>query len=184
MMIALAVITGFTALAKRGRGKGRSMGRYIKGRVDEELSLSTLATKTLTATTFDETVNERSLVSSIVATWSVRDATAGEGPILVGVAHGDYSNAEIEEVIENLGSWDEGDKVSQERAKRLVRQIGTLTLVSGDAVLNDGKAVKTKLNWVLNQGVTLKIWAYNLGLGSLTTGGVVQAEGHANLWPR
>lgn len=160
------------------------MGKYIRGSVDEELALTTLASKTVVGTTFDETVQERTLVSSIVANWSGKDFTAGEGPIMVGVAHGDYSDAEIEAVIESTGSWNEGDKVAQEVSKRLVRRIGVLSLADGDPVLNDGKPMKTKLNWILNQGVFLKIWAYNMGSGALTTGGIVQAEGHANLWPR
>ncbi len=161
------------------------MGKYIRGRVDEELALGTLATKTLVGTTFDETVNERTLVSSIESIWSLRDFTAGEGSIVVGVAHGDYSDAEIEEVIENAGSWDEGNKVSQEISKRLVRTIGTFGGGATEETLNDGKAIKTKLNWILNQGVRLKLWAYSFNTtANLTTGAVVGAQGHANLWPR
>ena len=168
------------------------MGRYLKGSVNEELSLGTLAARTLIGTTFDETVNERTLVSSLVATWSLQDftAAAGDGPIMVGVAHGDYSDAEIEAVLEATGSWDEGDKVAQEVGKRLVRRIGVFRVQASDAgtgtyTLNDGKPIKTKLNWILNQGVRLKIWAYNMGSSPLaTTNPVVGAEGHANLWPR
>ncbi len=156
----------------------------MKGRVDEELALSTLASKTLISTTFDEVVTERTLVSSIDTVVSLKNGTAGEGPILVGIAHGDYSDAEIEAVIENTGSWAEGDKIAQEVAKRLVRQFGVLRFIVGDDVLNDGEAVKEKLNWILNAGIRLKIWAYNLSESPLTTGGIVQYEGHANLFPK
>ncbi len=178
-------------LAKRKPTK-RSMGRYIRGRVDEELSLGTLAGKTLVSTTFDETVQERTLVTSIVATWSMRSMTAvsNSGPVVFGVAHGDYSDAEIEEVIENAGSWDEGNKVSQEISKRQVRTIGVFRAEEGDAgtgvvVINHGRPVKTRLNWILNQGVRLKIWGYNMGTAALqTTVPIIAAEGHANLFPR
>ena len=166
------------------------MGKYIRGSINEQLALATLAAATLVSATFDEAVQERTLVSSIVAAWSLSDFTdaTGDGPIMVGVAHNDYSDAEIEAVIEATGSWDEGDLVQQELSKRKIRRIGIFGggVQSGgqDRVLNDGKVIKTKLNWILNQGQTLKVWAYNLGSSSLTTGALVRTEGHANLWPR
>ncbi len=166
------------------------MGRYIRGNVNEELALGTLAGRTLVSTVFDSVVNERMLVSSIVARWAINNQTplALSGPIMVGVAHGDYTDAEIEEYLETTGSWDEGDLVAQEVGKRKVRTVGIMNdpdLASLSATLNDGKAIKTKLNWILNQGVTLKIWAYNLGTVALaTTAPVVKAEGHANLFPK
>ncbi len=168
----------------------RRMGRYLKGNVDESVTLATLAGRTLVSATFDETVNERTLVSSLLAVYSLEQFTkiAGDGPILVGVAHSDYTDAEIEQVIENTGSWNEGDKVGQEMAKRLVRQIGIFDIPSDAdevSVLNDGKIIKTKLNWILLQGQTLKLWGFNLGSSALaTTTPVVRAQGHANLWPR
>ncbi len=167
----------------------RRMGRYIKGGIDDVLSLGTLAGKTLIGTVFDEVVRERTLVSSIVATYSISDLTlgAGIGPVLVGIAHSDYSDAEIEAVIEMTDSWDEGNKTEQELAKRLVRRIGIFEVsASGeDAVLNDGVPIKTKLNWILNSAQSLRLWAYNMGANPLaTTVPLVSLQGHANLWPR
>ncbi len=189
-MIALAVITGSIALAKRGRGK-RRMGKYIRGTVDEDLGIGTLASKTLTSIIFDEVVNERTLVSSVVATYSMSNWTsiASVGPILVGLAHSDYSNAEIEEFLETTGSWNEGDLVqTKEVAKRLVRRIGILDATPSlerTVTMNDGKAIKTKLNWVLLQGQSLRLWAYNTGTANVaTTVPNVHAAGHANLWPK
>ncbi len=166
------------------------MGRYIRGTVDEDLTIGTLAGKTLVAAGFDEAVQERTLVSSIVASYSVADwtAIAANGPLLVGIAHGDYSDAEIEEWIETTGSWDEGDLVQQEVASRKIRRVGVLTdpdAATKSSVLNDGKAIKTKLNWILNQGITLKLWAYNMGTAAFaTTDPRVRAQGHVNLFPK
>ncbi len=169
------------------------MGRYIKGAVNEELSLGTLAATTLVSVDFDDTVLERTLISSIVARYSMADMTegAGIGPILVGIAHSDYSDAEIEGWIENAQNWDEGDKVAQEVGRRLCRKIGIFATSPGAAggteiaVLNDGKAIKTKLNWILNAGQTLSVWGYNMGANPLaTTIPVIRIEGHANLWPK
>ena len=186
---ALALIIGFIALAKRGRSK-RRMGKYIRGTVDESTSAAALAAKDVVSAVMDETVNERTLISSIVAIWSLRSFTpiANSGPLLVGVAHSDYSEAEIEEFLEATASWNEGDKVAQEVAKRLIRRIGTFGApdsATDSQTLNDGKPIKTKLNWILLQGQTLQVWVYNLGSAAVaTTTPVVDVAGHANLWPR
>ncbi len=170
----------------------RKFRKYLRGSVDEELAIATLAAKTVIGVDFDETVNERTLVSSIIGRYALSNVTpiALNGPLLVGVAHGDYTDAEIEEWIENTGSWNEGDKIGQEIAKRKIRRVGLFqtspTSVPADtAVLNDGKPIKTKLNWILNQGESLKLWAYNTGsVAFATTAPVVDLQGHANLWPR
>ncbi len=189
ILVVMAAVSAIIAMAKKGRRR-RAMGRYLRGGVDENLGIAALAAKDLVAVNFDETVNERTLVSSIVATYSIAELTAGAniGPIMVGIAHSDYSDAEIQEVIDQTQSWNEGDKVGQEVAKRLVRRIGQFAQ-PGDSlapvVLNDGKAIKTKLNWILLQGQTLKLWAYNLGTGAVaTTTPIITVQGHCNLWPR
>lgn len=188
-MIAIAVITGFIALAKRGRSK-RRMGRYIRGNVDDELGAAALAAKDVVGAVFDEVVNERTLVSSLVATWSMHSFTpvTNAGPLVVGVAHGDYTDAEIEEWIENAGQWNEGNLVAREIGARKIRQIGafeTPQAVEDTVVLNDGRAIKTKLNWILLQGQTLRIWAYNSGSSAISgTTPTILINGHVNLWPR
>ncbi len=177
-------------MPNKGKGRGRRR-RYMKGNVDEVLPLGALGAVSLTTVPFDDTVVDRTLISSLVATWSIGEFTkaTGDGPILVGVAHSDYSAAEIEEVIENTGSWDEGDLISREKANRKVRIIGVFRSrdaagAVGQMSLNSGKPIKTKLNWILTPGDTLDMFAYNLGSSALTTGALVQAQGHANLWPQ
>ncbi len=168
------------------------MGRYLRGNVDEELSLGTLASKDVVGAVFDETVNERTLVSSIDAMWTMENFTSadGVGPIVVGVAHGDYTDAEVEEYLEDAGQWNEGNLVaSREVAKRLIRQIGVFPAAPGggvgSAVLNEGKPIKTKLNWILLQGQSIRLWAFNTGTGPIaTTVPVVRANGHVNLFPK
>ncbi len=173
---------------KKPKGRRR---RYLRGNVDETLELTTLASRTVASGNYDESVNERTLMTSHVAAWSLDDLTdaADVGPIMVGFAHGDYSGPEIEEFIENTGSWNEGDLVSQEIAKRKIKVVGTFGsppggAATGRAVLNDGKPIKTKCNWILNQNQGLELWAYNLGGAAIaTTVPNLHVEGHANLWP-
>ncbi len=174
----------------RRSGGRRATGRYIKGNIDELLDVGTLASRTLVRVVFSETVNERTLVSSIKASWSLSSATGGNsiGPILVGVAHSDYSAAEIEALIESTLTWNEGDKIAQEVGKRLIRKVGQFNVSASAAdtdVLNNGKPIKIKLNWILNQGQTLSLWAYNLGTVAFgTIDPDIHLEGDANLWPR
>ncbi len=165
------------------------MGRYLRGNVDEFMQLGTLAAVTLLSALFDETVDEKTLVSSIVATWTLGNWTpiANAGPIMFGVAHSDYTDAEIEAYIEATSSWNRSDLLAtREVAKRLIRRIGQFqapTAVEQVAVINDGRPVKTKLNWRMQEGQTLRLWAYNTGGAAIaTTDPLVRCNGHANLW--
>ncbi len=175
-------------MPKKGSGRKRPRGRYIKGVIDEGLALGALASAAAVLAVFDETVNERSRVSSIEATYLLEDQAIGEGGVMFGVMHSDYSVTELEEFIENTGSWNEGDLVqSREVGKRLIRQIGIFpsaptTAGAHEIVVNDGNPIKTKLNWILNQGQTLDLWAYNKSGSVLTTGSTIRMSGHANLW--
>ncbi len=162
------------------------MAKYLKGNVDENTILGTLAAATLVTTVFDETPEQDVRVSSIDAIYALDNLVAGQGPIIFGVAHSDYTAAEIEAVIENAESWDQGSKIQQEIARRLVRRIGVMIGTEGtgtnDAKFNGGRPVKTKLNWRLNTGDTLQLWVYNISASALTGSPVLRANGHANLW--
>ncbi len=102
-----------------------------------------------------------------------------------GVAHSDYSAAEIEECLEATASIDLGDKVAQEQANRLVRTIGTISPGGGVAAASgipfaDGRTVKTKLNWKMSIGDTLVGWVRNGSAVVYTTGATLTVQG--DLW--
>lgn len=189
MLEALVIGLVMLVMARKPR---RKMGRYIRGNIDENLGVGTLAASTLFSAIFDEVVNERTFVSSVVASWSLTNMTPteGTGPLVCGLAHSDYTDTEIEEYIENTGSWNEGDKIQQrEVGRRLVRRVGQFPIpvsAAGGVVLNDGKPIKTKLNWILLQGQSLRYWVYNQGTVAISAASNpdVRLQGHANLWPR
>ncbi len=170
--------------------KQKRFKRYIRGKIQERLDLGTLAANTLVSVDMTGVVEERTLVSSIKATWSLHDFTpaAGDGPIIVGVAHSDYTDAEIEAFLEDSGSWSEGNKIEQEINRRKVRVVGSIAPLTSPTVymsLQDGKMINTKLNWILTTGQTLSVWAYNAGDSALaSTDPDVSVTGYANLWPR
>ncbi len=174
-------------MARKGR---RKFKRYIKGPIDITTLLGTLAGNTLISTGPSDTVDDTTWCSSVNCIYSLSDytAAAADGPILIGIAHSDYTDAEIEEWIENTTGWSQADKVSQEVSRRKIRQIGVFptpdsaTLYS---VLNDGRNITTKAGWMLSEGQNITFWMYNMGTSALaTTDPRFRAQGHANLWPK
>ncbi len=139
--------------------------------------MGTLATVTATDTPITGAASGAFRVMSVKASWNLTGLTAGDGPIVLGYCHSDYTVSEIKECIEAASAVDLGDKIQQERANRLIRVVGTLNESGG---LNDGKVLSTKLNWRINPGETVAIFAYNDGGALLTTGSVVQLNG--DLW--
>ncbi len=166
------------------------MGRYLRGNINLDMPLGTLASKTAIIQGVPDTVTESMLCSSVIARCSLSDFTGAvnSGPILVGIAHSDYSGSEIEEWIEDNTGWSIGDLVAQEVSNRKIRRLGIFPLdtsASEASVLNDGKPIKIKTNWLLATGQTIDFWAYNLGTAALaTTDPNFNAQGHANLWLR
>ncbi len=187
--ICFAITKCFVAKHKRRR---RNFNGYTKGNLDIDQSLGTLASKTAVLAATD-TVIDRTLVSSVKATYTLSNLAeaANAGPIEVGVAHGDYTLAEIEAYLELATSWKETDLLDKEIQSRRIRRIGVFdspaaaTAGTGAYTLNDGKAIRTKLNWILTNGQGLNYWIYNLGTAALATSDPnVNIRGHANLWAK
>ncbi len=171
------------------KNKGRKFRKYLRGNINHGFDLATLAGSTAAGSTISDTVTEKAWVSSVLARWSIHDWTpaVNEGPIVCGLAHSDYSTAEIEQWFENTGSWEAHDLVQQEIAKRKIRLVGIFqnpAAVGESSVLNNGLPVRTKCGWMLGTGQTLRPWVYNVGTAALaTTGPQLEVAGHANLWP-
>ncbi len=177
-------------MAKRGRR--RKFRRYLRGQVDEDGDVGTLAGETLVGFTLIDVVEEKAWLSSVKLIWALDNVTAATnnaGPLVVGVCHSDYTAAEIEAWMEATNSWKQGDKVAQEKARRFIRRVGIFPGADSGSpeiahVLNDGRPIHTKCGWMLTTGQTLKIWAYNAGTGAYaTTAPVLHVQGHCNLWP-
>ncbi len=118
-------------------------------------------------------------LSSIEGIWSCSGLTVGDGPVLVGIAAGDYSLAEIEQCLEAATAIDLGDEIAREQANRKVRVIGLCS--HQEPLINGGQMLKTRLNWLVAIGNQPQIFAYNTSAGSLTTGAAHKFSGWANL---
>ncbi len=169
-------------LAKTG---GMSAARATITRfLQSNLGLTTLASSSVASTILCNAFDTDVRVSSINATWNRRGGTAGEGPIYFGVAHSDYTDAEIEEYLELASDVGILDPVDNEKANRMIRFIGSFSGAGTDESLNDGNPVKTKLNWPVGDAKQLNMWAYNRSGGALTTGCVVEVGGQINFRPQ
>ena len=168
--------------------RGRKFRKYLKGQIQNSHLLTSLGAKSLSGTQLADSVTEKAWLSSIKCEWSLANWSpgVGDGPIVCGIAHSDYTDAEIEEWIENLGSWEEQDLKQQEIARRKIRQVAVIPspgATSAAIVLNDGKPIYTKCGWMLGTGQTLRVWTYNRGTSALVDGAIMDTMGHANLWP-
>ncbi len=115
--------------------------------------------------------------TSVKGTFAIRGLTPGEGPIQVGFSHNDYDATEIAEALDATSATDRGNKIAQEQRNRLVRNAGSLPGIAAEEVLNDGKPIKQKLNWILNTGNTLAMWMRNLSGSTNTTGATLEFQG-------
>ncbi len=147
-------------------------------RITPENVLSTLATDTAIVTGITGAAVGSYRAISVKGTWNVSSLVEGEGPLTVGLAHGDYSITEIKECLESFQSIDPGEKIAQERGNRLVRIVGVLTGKLNS--LNNGIKISTRLNWLIVPGDLINMFVYNEGTASLTTGAIVNLQG--DMW--
>ncbi len=155
-----------------------------KVRIASSTAIGALATLDVVSGTITNAPTDkvRFITADLSYSWS--DMTPADDTLEFGLAHGDYSAAEIEECLEAQAAIDVGDKTEQERADRLVRSVGIITGVTVNAIggsqFNNGVPVKTKLNWLMGAGDQLQVWARNGSATVYTTGSSIVAIG--NLW--
>ncbi len=148
-----------------------------KVRISSTPILGTLVDQTALIGTLSIASDNEYRALSMNMTYSVRENTAGEGPIHVGLCHGDYTAAEVEQWFESTASISRGDLIANEQANRRCRQVGTFNGLASEESLNDGKPIRTKLNWVIPEGKTLNAWLYNDSGANLSGGAKVPIMG-------
>ncbi len=184
ILLWLLLATALIGAAKRGR---KNWNKFRSGTLEIDLAMTALAAKTLVSQS-SENVVDTARISSVDATYAITGYTPtdGVGPFLFGVAHSDYTNTEIEVYIEQSGSWDLGDKQSQEVRSRRIKilgQIGQQASGVQNMVYNEGKKLRSKLNWLLAEDDGLDFWVYNMGDQSVaTTVPQFVVFGSANIW--
>ncbi len=173
-MIEILLVLGLlVGLAKRKPVKRRFSLRPV--RITPELALGTLASDTAitAALTGNSTVPYR--VISIESTWNMIGGTGVDGPVTLGYAHSDYTVTEIKEALEAGASIDPGNKIANEQSNRLIRIVGSVDAAQNR--LNDGRPIKTRLNWAISIGQAVNMFAFNEEAAALSTGAVVHLAG-------
>lgn len=142
------------------------------------LSISALADADVVAgDILSADVDEDFHIWSIKCNHALDGMTAGEGPIQVGFAHGGYSATEIEEALEVVLT-SQSDLIDAEKANRLVRKVGYFGVRNASEDINQGRPIKTKLNWNIgNPQGNIRMWAFNQSGAQLAAGGTYKVFG-------
>lgn len=145
--------------------------------VSVKMSLSTLADETLLGATLLGATAEDLFVISCDLQWGLRGHATGEGPIEVGLAHGELSDAEVEEFVE-VSFLDPNNILAKERARRPVRRAGIFPGLSSEEVLPsiNGNKVRTRVKFHIGEH-GLRAWAYNHSGAALAGSDVITIQG-------
>ncbi len=114
---------------------------------------------------------------SVDGQYTLRGATAGEGPIDFGWSLNDYSVAEI---AENLVADEMNTRINQiamEQARRKVRRVGVYSVIGSEEKFSEGNTKRRKLGFTIPDGGNLDLWGRNSSGAQLTTGQVLQVQG-------
>ena len=166
-------------MVKRKPYKGRKFRTplvYLP--IDANIGLTTLTSGSVKSGAMHTNFDEDFFVLSAKLEWTYADGTSGEVPIHVGLAHGDYSDAEIEEhlEVELLGP---GTKIEQERQRRLVRRVGHFNdPASVFQTMHHGLPVSTPCKFVVQNGKAMKLWGHNKSGADLTGAARIQVDGY------
>ncbi len=156
------------------RGKKRS--GFVAIPVSQQITLSTLASNTVIGADLIAALTEDLYVISADLMWSLLGHTGGEGPLQVGIAHGDLSVAEIAENL-NANVTGPDDIIQMEKARRPVRKAGMFSGLGAQETLNDGKEVRTKIKFSIGDGKAVIAWVVNRSGATLTTGSLIRVDG-------
>ncbi len=160
--------------AKRRR---RSRGRFVALPFNTQQALGTLADETVVSADLTTNLAEDFYAISVDIVATVADGSAGDGPIEIGVAHDDYTAAEIKEFID-VNLTDPDNKIDQERSRRLIRRLGSIVeLTNAPQVPRSGDPKRIPLRFILGDGHTLSAWVMNHTGSAMTTGAVVTFSG-------
>ncbi len=164
-------------MASKPQRRRRTPVKALK--IDHQVGVGALASSAIASTVLGTTVDDRIFMLSMKNQIALRDNTPGDGPLYLIAAHSDYTDAEILEWWNSQGSWDAGDKVANEQARRKCRLVGMFAGELANELLKDGQAAKTTLKFMVEDGETLNFAVINEGGATRTTGGIVEIKGMA-----
>lgn len=118
----------------------------------------------------------------------LRDHTVGEGPMIYGFAHSDWTDSDI---LVNLTADAVNRDDMAEQAKLIglkngtIRKAGMIVGLETDELVDNGYSkggfTKHKLGMRVGEGYTVRIWWQNIGGATQTTGNVFDVVGEIYL---
>ncbi len=171
-------------MVRHGKGRARRSFNLRRVRVATGIAAGALAPLDVAVSNLTNVGTDPYRIMSVDFSYALSDlGAASDDGQEFGLAHSDYTAAEIEECIEQASSIDLGNKIAQEHAHRLVRVIGQMGgahVAGGGLDFNDGRRVKTKLNWRMSTGDSLNLWIRNSSGSVWTTGAFIDVVG--DMW--
>ncbi len=167
-------------MAKHKGRKSRYNSNFQAVKTVESLTIGALADGVVLKKTITGALTQDAYAISADTTWALVNPTTGEGPLQVGYASDDLTVTEITEALD-ASPVSKSDRIARERAGRPVRHVGMFEGRDGsDQVLNDGKAIRTKIMMPIAQ-TDLSVWIRNLSGATLTTGSILKIAGQLYL---
>lgn len=166
-------------------------GKGVMIRESDSITLGTLSGGVAVKQSNPLAITEdfRLIKAEIFATLTGATFVEDDGPILVGISSDELTVAEIAECLQADGPLGPDDRLAMERAERPVwpiflfrndNQAGT-----DHFLLNNGLPIEKTLRWTFSNSSGFTWFAYNLGTGALTTGGVVRFHAkYYGVWVR
>ena len=162
-------------MPRRKGGRNKVTRKWFTAKVRGSQPLLTLANDTALTQTLLDIDDDCFLYSANIAI-TIRNATALEGPIVVGLASNSMSVGNIIEALD-ASPTARDDRVALERSSRPVRRFGVFQVLSINENLNNGLEVYQKLLFPMSQSRALNQFAVNRAGGALSTGAVVDFFG-------
>lgn len=118
----------------------------------------------------------RIIKAEVIAT--ITGATSGElNGMFLGLADGDFSNAEIEAAIEANGPAGPNDVVSEELAERYIMWFGATDRETGTTLVfhneEGGHEMKRTIRWTFSRTKSWNWFIYNMGVAPTTGANVI-----------
>ncbi len=159
------------------KGRRRRNPNFVVIPFTAALTLGTLVNNVVVQGAVITFTDEIKLIS-VDGTWSLRDGTAGEGPIAFGLSHGDLTVGEVSEKLNAIPTRRD-DIILRERATRPVRRVGAFFGFATEEVFNDGRVKRTKLGgkFRFSEDIALNLWAQNRSGATLAGGASVVFDG-------
>ncbi len=169
------------AMAKK-RSVRRRNPRFQAVKVHALIDIGALATGVALKGALWDLAQDCRVISADL-TWTIFGMDLLDGPVDVGLAHGDYTVAEIAEAMDASPNSD-SDKIAIEKSNRQTRLAGTFQQpvnTGAGQVLNNGRKIRTKMGWYFSKDIDLVLFAINRGSPALTVDTTVSVSGMAYL---